>query len=180
MLATLRFLDLITMGGSNRFLEDLSPYITRDWFSEAVFDTKVVKDDYVGHFRVFLNSQYHLGQVQGQRKPGVNREQGQCKALITGQSFFFTKVVDSEKLGWFKVFPELQDHLGQVEGQVQGTVVKRKAILMKKWIFKNMYSPWRNIFSKVWCACVELRSKREKKNQKKVLWRFSTSSAVQV
>ena len=27
-----------------------------------------------------------------------------------------TKAVENEKLGWFKVFPDLQDHLGQVQG----------------------------------------------------------------
>ena len=30
-----------------------------------------------------------------------------------------TKAVENEKLGWFKVFPDLQDHLGQVQGQFQ-------------------------------------------------------------
>ena len=38
---------------------------------------------------------------------------------------FLGKVVETKavgnkkKLGWFKVFPDLQDHLGQVQGQVQ-------------------------------------------------------------
>ena len=30
-----------------------------------------------------------------------------------------TKAVGDEKLGRFKVFPDLQDHLSQVQGQVQ-------------------------------------------------------------
>ena len=47
---------LITLGAANRFLEDLSLDIPRDWFFEAVFETKNVKDDYVGHQKVFPNS----------------------------------------------------------------------------------------------------------------------------
>ena len=34
-----------TMGASNRFLEDLSQDIPRDWFFEAVFETQTVGDD---------------------------------------------------------------------------------------------------------------------------------------
>ena len=29
------------------------------------------------------------------------------------------KAVGDEKLGWIKMFPDLQDHLGQVQGKVQ-------------------------------------------------------------
>ena len=36
----------------------------------------VVKDDYIGHLKVFLDSQDHLGEVQSQRHQGVGQEQG--------------------------------------------------------------------------------------------------------
>ena len=45
-----------------------------------------------------------------QRLPGLGREQGQLKELISGQSCK-NKAVGDEKLGWIKMFPDLQDHL---------------------------------------------------------------------
>ena len=33
-----------------------------------------------------------------------------------------SKAIGNEKLGWFKVFPDLQDHLGQVQGKVQNQI----------------------------------------------------------
>ena len=42
------FLALISVGGTNRFLEDLSPDIPRDRFFGKVVEGKVVKDDPLG------------------------------------------------------------------------------------------------------------------------------------
>ena len=44
------FPALISVGGANRFLEDLSPNIPRDWFFETVVEAKVVKHDKLGRF----------------------------------------------------------------------------------------------------------------------------------
>ena len=66
----------ISVGGANRFLEDLSPDIPRDWFFGKVVAGKVVKDDHFGNFKVFPDSQDHpdhhgsLQQVPGGPEPG--------------------------------------------------------------------------------------------------------------
>ena len=45
-----RFPALISVGGANRFLEDLSPDIPRNQFFGKVVPGKVVKDDQLGWF----------------------------------------------------------------------------------------------------------------------------------
>ena len=34
----------------------------------------IVQDDYNGHFKIFLDSQDHLGEVQSQRHQGVGQD----------------------------------------------------------------------------------------------------------
>ena len=64
------------MGGADRFLEDLSPDIPREWFFETVFETQNVQDDYIGHLKVFPDIQDHPDhrgshqQVPGGPEPG--------------------------------------------------------------------------------------------------------------
>ena len=62
----------------------------RDLFLGKVVQAKAVENEKLGWFKVFLDLQDHLGQVQGQfqcqRQPGVGQEQGQPKGLISGQS----------------------------------------------------------------------------------------------
>ena len=71
-----RFPELISVGGDDRFLEDLIPDIPRDSFFETVFETKVVNYDHIGNLKVFLDSQDHpdhhgsLQHVPGGPEPG--------------------------------------------------------------------------------------------------------------
>ena len=70
------FPALISVGGADRFLEDLSPDIPRDWFLSKIVGTKPVEDDYLGWTKVFPDSQDHpdhhgsLQQVPGGPEPG--------------------------------------------------------------------------------------------------------------
>ena len=61
-------------------------------FLSKVVETKAVGNEKLGWFKEFPVPQDHLvqdqGQVQRQRQPGVGREQGQHKALISGHSCF--------------------------------------------------------------------------------------------
>ena len=70
------FPALISVRGADRYLEDVGPNIPRDGFFGKVVEGKVVKDDQLGWFKVFLDIQDHLGQAQGHRQPGVGGEQG--------------------------------------------------------------------------------------------------------
>ena len=71
-----RFPALISVGGADRFLEDLSPDIPRDWFFGKVVEAKVVQHVKLGWFKVFPDIQDHLGEVQPQRHQSVGQEQG--------------------------------------------------------------------------------------------------------
>ena len=71
-----RFPALISVGGANRFLEDLSPDIPRNQFFGKVVEAKVVQHVKLGWFQVFPDIQDHLGEVQPQRHQGVGQEQG--------------------------------------------------------------------------------------------------------
>ena len=52
------------------------------------------------------------------------------------------KVVQHVKLGWFRVFPDFQDHLGQVQGHRQPGVGRVKDGLRDPYIYCNNYPPW--------------------------------------
>ena len=52
---------LINVGASNRFLEDLSTDMPRECFFGKFCEIKVAKYDVVSHFKVFPDSQDHLG-----------------------------------------------------------------------------------------------------------------------
>ena len=67
------FPALISVGGADRFLEDLSPDIPRDWFFGKVVEAKVVQHVKLGWLKLFPDLQDDLGQVQGHRKQGVGR-----------------------------------------------------------------------------------------------------------
>ena len=71
-----RFPALISVGGANRFLEDLGPDIPRNQFFGKVVEAKVVQHVKLGWFKVFPDVQDHLGEVQPQRHQGVGQEQG--------------------------------------------------------------------------------------------------------
>ena len=71
-----RFPALISVGGADRFLEDLSPDVPRNQFSGKVVEAKVVQHVRLGWFEVFPDIQDHLGEVQPQRHQGVGQEQG--------------------------------------------------------------------------------------------------------
>ena len=73
------------MGGANGFLEDLSPDTPRNKFFGKVVELKFVQHVKLCWFKVFLDVQDHLGQVQGQRQPEVGREQGQPQGLNSEQ-----------------------------------------------------------------------------------------------
>ena len=81
-----RFPALISVGGADRFLEDLGPDVPRDRYFETVVEPKVVQHVKLGWFRVFPDLQDHLGQVQGHRQPGVGQEQGRPQGLIFWES----------------------------------------------------------------------------------------------
>ena len=70
------FPALISVGGADRFLEDLSPDIPRNQFFGKVVEAKVVQHVKLGWFQVFPDIQDHLGEVQPQRHQGVGQEQG--------------------------------------------------------------------------------------------------------
>ena len=70
------FPALINVGGADRFLEDLSPDIPRNQFFGKVVEAKVVQHVKLGWFKVFLDIQDHLGEVQPKRHQGVGQEQG--------------------------------------------------------------------------------------------------------
>ena len=76
-----RFPALISVGGANRFLEDLSPAVPRNPFFGKVVEAKVVQHVKLGWFQVFPDIQDHLGQAQGHRQTGVGREQGRPQGL---------------------------------------------------------------------------------------------------
>ena len=69
------FPALISVGGTNRFLKDLSPDMPGIFFGKY-FAIKVVKYAYFSHLKVFLHSQDHpdhhgsLQQVPGEPEPG--------------------------------------------------------------------------------------------------------------
>ena len=71
-----RFPALISVGGANRFLEDLGPDTPRNQFFGKVVEAKVVQHVKLGWFKVFPDIQDHLGEVQPQRHQGVGQEQG--------------------------------------------------------------------------------------------------------
>ena len=69
---------------------------------------------------MFLDIQGHLGQVQGQRQPGVSQRQEQAKRKDTPSAWFQgkaveTKVVQYAKMGCFQMYPDIKDHLGQLQ-----------------------------------------------------------------
>ena len=80
------FPALISVGGADRFLEDLSPDIPRNQFFGKYVETKDVKHVKLGWFQVFPDIQDHLGQVQGHRQQGVGREQGRPQESIFWES----------------------------------------------------------------------------------------------
>ena len=86
------FPALISMGGADRFLEDLSPDVPRDRYFETVVEPKVVQHVKLGLFKVFPDLQVHLGQVQGHRQPGVGLEQGRHQGLIFWAMLFQQKL----------------------------------------------------------------------------------------
>ena len=70
------FPALITVGGANRFLENLSHGHPQRLIFEAIFEIKVVKHDHIGDLKVFPDSQDHpdhhgsLQHVPGGPEPG--------------------------------------------------------------------------------------------------------------
>ena len=81
---------------------------------------KIVQDDHDGHFKVFPDSQDHLGEVQPQRPQGVVQEQGlppESEFLGKLHQYRLFKIVQDDHDGHFKVFPDSQDHLGEVQPQ---------------------------------------------------------------
>ena len=88
---------LITTGASNRYLEDLSPDITRDWFLDKVVETKLVEDNYIGDFRVFPDSQDHLGEVQGPKT-----SKSRPWARTTPGIDFWAKLLKQKLFGMFR------------------------------------------------------------------------------
>ena len=81
------FPALISVGGADRFLEDLSPDIPRNQFFGKVVEAKVVQHVKLGWFQIFPDIQDHLGQAKGQRQLGVGREQGRPKDLTSALSY---------------------------------------------------------------------------------------------
>ena len=71
-----RFPALISVGGADRFLEDLGPDTPRNQFFGKVVEAKVVQYVKLGWFEVSPDIQDHLGEVQPQRHQGVGQEQG--------------------------------------------------------------------------------------------------------
>ena len=81
-----RFPALISVGGADRFLGDLSPDIPRNGFFGKVVEAKVVKHVQLGWFRIFPDLKDHLGEVQGHRQPGVGGEQRRPQGMIFWES----------------------------------------------------------------------------------------------
>ena len=48
-----------------------------------------------------------------------------------------TKAVENEKLGWFKVFPDIQDHLGEVQPQRHQGVGQEQGLPQRVNFWKN-------------------------------------------
>ena len=81
-----KFPALISVGGADRFLEDLGPDIPRNQFYGKLVLAKVVHHVKLGWFKVFPDIQDLLGQAQGHRQPGVGQEQGRPQGLIFWES----------------------------------------------------------------------------------------------
>ena len=56
--------------------------VPRAWFFGKVAVTGVVEYGYIGHLKVFLDSQDHLAEVQHQKDQGLGQEQGCPQRLI--------------------------------------------------------------------------------------------------
>ena len=67
--------------------------------------TGVVKYDYIGHLKVFLDSQDHLPEVH----QGAGQEQGCPQRLIFGKVAVIG-VVKDDHIGHLKVFLDSQNH----------------------------------------------------------------------
>ena len=113
-----RFPALISMGGANRFLEDLISSTPKKWVFGNIIEAKDVQEVKLGCFHMCLHIQDHLGQVQSQRQPKVGPEQGCPQVLISGQCCC-NKSCSACKMDCFWMFPDTQDHLGQVKNQRQ-------------------------------------------------------------
>ena len=78
---------------------------------------RIVQDAYNGHFKVCLDSQDHLGEVQHQRHQGVGQEQGLPQRVNFCKKNALLGIVQDGYNGHFKVFLDSQDHLGEVQPQ---------------------------------------------------------------
>ena len=95
---TSRFLALISVGGANRFLEDLSPDIPRNQLLGKVVETKLVQHVKLGWFKVFPDIQDHLGEFQPLRHQGVGQEQGLPQWVN-----FWENCINNSCLGLFRM-----------------------------------------------------------------------------
>ena len=101
---------------------------------------RVVQDHYVGHSKVFLDRQGHLGEVQPQRPQGVGQEQGLPQrmnfwknGINRGCSRLFRMII----MATSRYLTDSQDHLGEVQPQRPQGVGQEQGLPQRVNFWKN-------------------------------------------